>query len=416
MISVAVRVTSTGPWQGSLWICLTIVYQDLDELAVIKQRADRTPVMETADDPSEQLGDIGLDVPLLVQQVVTMEDCIRADDPIENPFLVCSIEILDGIGVEQGKADHADDLLGTKVGQFTHGDDHGATGGEHIVGNENGLSVDIAKQVDALDIGMLRILADDGVVAFLVQHGQRPVEGLGVKLVPADRTGIGGDNHQVRVAEIDEFMQGDQGLVGRMQIFQMQIGEAVLNFPAMDIECDDPFNAEHFANPAEHGRCQGFPPTFLMLTGIRIGRKDQRHTIGSGKLEGVDRSEEEHQVVVHRQPDRLVRPCNLYRLAVGYIINDENPQTPDCIEYFCFLFPIGKPGILHLDGKIRALERCGALVPGNTLVVQVIHQGNGSQDLILAHTVALCQGGGEFFVALQIETAKVLHNLAGEIF
>ncbi len=50
-----------------------------------------------------------------------------------------------------------------------------------------------------------------------------------------------------------------------MQILQMQIGEAVLNFTAMDIERDNPLNPEHFANPAEHGRCQGFPSTLLVL-------------------------------------------------------------------------------------------------------------------------------------------------------
>ncbi len=121
-------------------------------------------------------------------------------------------------------------------------------------------------------------------------------------------------------------------------------------------------------------------------------------------------------MVVHRKTYRFIRSSHLHRFTVGYIINDENPQPPDSIENLSLLFPVCKLGILYLDGKIGTLERCWTFGPGNTLIVQVIHKRNCSQNLFLTHSVAFGQGCGEFFVALQIETAKVLHNLAGEIF
>ncbi len=67
-----IRVGSGSIRKRSFWIGLSVVDENLDEPAVIQQRADQAAVMKAADHPGKELGDVRLDVPLFIQQIAAV--------------------------------------------------------------------------------------------------------------------------------------------------------------------------------------------------------------------------------------------------------------------------------------------------------------------------------------------------------
>lgn len=372
-------------------------------------------MMETADDTCEQLGDVRLHKPLLVGKLPAMVDGVRTDDTIEYPFLVRRVEVLDSRPVEERKAHHADDLLGTEVHQFPHGDDHGTSGRDHVVGHEDRLSTDIAKKINALDIAVLRVFADDRIVPFLVKDRKRTVQSLGIELVAADGAGIGRYDHQVGIAEIYQLVQLDQSLVGTVEVLQVQCVETVLDLPAVDIQGDDPVDAEHFTEMAEHGSGQSLASALLVLACIRVCRKNHGDGIRTGELQGVDRSEHEHQVVVDRKTHGLVQTGDTDRGLVGDIIDDEYAKPANGADDLSLHFPIGETGVLYIDGKIGALERDGTLASRYLLVVQVVQQRDGLEDFLFRHAMSFRESRRELFIPLDVQPSQMLDYLAGKI-
>ena len=96
-----------------------------------------------------------------------MIDSIGSDNPVENALLIGFLKLLNSIGIEKWQAHHTDDALCPEAHQFTHRYDQRPSGSKHIVSHEDCLATDITEEVDALDIGVLGILADDGVVTLL---------------------------------------------------------------------------------------------------------------------------------------------------------------------------------------------------------------------------------------------------------
>ena len=372
-------------------------------------------MVQAVDDAGEQLRHVGLDEPLLVQQIVAVADGVRADDAVEDPFLVCLVERLDRVGVEERQADHADDLLGAEPLELAHGDQHGAARGDHIVGHEHGLALHVAEQVDALDVRVGGVRADLRVVAGLVQHGQRAVQRLGVELVAGDRAGIRGHDDEVRIVEVDELVQRDQRLVRAVQVLQAQVAEAVLDLAAVDVQRDDAVDVQHLAHMAEHAGGQGLAAGLLVLAGIGERRQDQGDGVRAGEMHRVDRGEQEHQVVVHGKLDRNVAAGDLDRLLVGHVVDDVDAQSAHGVEQLGLLLAVGEAGVLHLDREVRHEERRRAFGLGNAFPVQVIEQGDDLQDVGLAHVMAFAERRRELLVAFHIQTTQVLHHFAGEI-
>ena len=125
------------------------------------------------------------------------------------------------------------------------------------------------------------------------------MKSLRIELVPRYSTCIRRDDNDIRIGEVDELAKRDKRLVRAMEVLQMARRERVLDLTRVDIQRDYPRNPEVLAEMSEHRSGKGLPSRLLMLARVRICGKHERNGLGACKLHGIDRSEEEHEVVIH---------------------------------------------------------------------------------------------------------------------
>eukprot|EP00825_Cyclidium_porcatum_P016524 TRINITY_DN19528_c0_g1_i1.p3 TRINITY_DN19528_c0_g1~~TRINITY_DN19528_c0_g1_i1.p3 ORF type:complete len:223 (+),score=23.45 TRINITY_DN19528_c0_g1_i1:274-942(+) len=221
-------------------------------------------MVHEANNLGEKASDVGLYVPFLLQKLFVV-DGVGADDPVEVSQLVGSVEVVDRRAVEERKGNGANDLGSAQFLQVLHALDEGPASPDHVIGHKDRLAFDVAQQPHLLDIGVGGVFADLRVIPFLIEEGERPLEGVGVELVPVDGTRIRGQNDEVFRLYVDDGHELLDDLEGGVEVLEAQLVEAVFDLARVNIESDDPGHAEVFKHGADAGRGQAFPPLLLVL-------------------------------------------------------------------------------------------------------------------------------------------------------
>ena len=201
-----------------------------------------------------------------------------------------------------------------------------------------------------------------------------------------------------------------------MQVLEMHLAEAVLDFLAVDIQGDDALDSEAFAHLAEQRSRKGFSGTLLVLSCIRICGKDQSDALGTCKVQRVDYCEQHHDMVVDGEAHRILTPVDLHGDVVGHVIDDVDPNASDRLLDFRLHLTVQEPRVFDGNVELGAEELRGALSGRNLLVSDVIDKGHLPEDFLLSHSVPVCKILGKFFVTLFVKTSEVLHNLTGQVF
>ena len=81
-----------------------------------------------------------------------------------------------------------------------------------------------------------------------------------------NRTDIRGNDSDIGIRDIEDLLQLDKDLVGCMQVLEMDCSEAVFDFLAVDIQCDDSFHSEAFAHLTEQCSGESLSGALLVLT------------------------------------------------------------------------------------------------------------------------------------------------------
>ncbi|MPL67785.1 hypothetical protein SDC9_13488 [bioreactor metagenome] len=308
--------------------------------------------MDKADDLGEEARDVRLDIPFPAQQLVLVHG-VGADDPVEIALSVGGVEVINGSAVEERKGDRADHLGSAQVLEAFHALYQGAAGADHVVGHENGLAFHVAQEPHLADVGLRGVLAHLGVVPFLVEKGQGPLEGVGVELVAVHRSGIGSEDDEVLGLDIHDGHQLFDYLEGGVEVFQPELVEAIFDFPGMNVQGDDPVGAEVFQHGAHPGGGEAFPSLFLVLPRIGIHGQHQVDALGPGLHGRIDGDEEVEDMVVHRHHP-LDRPfVEGDGLVVFDILEYVDVLTPDGFQNFGLDLSVGEEGMpgVYLEAR-----------------------------------------------------------------
>ena len=115
--------------------------------------------------------------------------------------------------------------------QESHGLEQGSTCSEHVVGKECDLTLHVSEQLYALDVGVLRVLGHDGIIPFLVNHGEGLLESSGIEFVAVNGTCVRAHDDQIFLGQINHAGKLPDYLIGCVQVLTMRVAECVRNLP-----------------------------------------------------------------------------------------------------------------------------------------------------------------------------------------
>ena len=213
----------------------------------------------------------------------------------------------------------------------------------------------VAEQFNRFDVRVFRVLCDDRIIAFFVDHRERQLQSDRVEFISVDGTGVGRHDDQILrfTGQVDDLAQFADDLVARVQVFKIDGAERVDDFSRMDVERNDPRYAEPFVDMAEHTRSQAFASLFFVLAAVGVGGYDERNGCSSGLPHRVDRHEHGHDVIVHGK-DGFVRAVVQRKLfVIFYVLEDIDVFSAYRFEQFGFEFAVCKKRKARGDFKRR---------------------------------------------------------------
>jgi hypothetical protein len=109
---------------------------------------------------------------------------------------------------------------------------------------KTGLALHLAEKPHLADVRIGRAARDLGVVPLLIEQGERLLKGVRVEFIAIDSAGIGGQDDEVLLRDVDDPDELFDDLKGGVEILEVEVIEAVLDLLRVYIEGDDPGNAE----------------------------------------------------------------------------------------------------------------------------------------------------------------------------
>ncbi len=372
-------------------------------------------MVDEADDLGEKAGYIGLDIPLFLKQFFLVYG-VGADNAVEEPLAVRLVEIVDGGAVEKRQGHGANDFGGAEVLQVAHSLDQGAARADHVVSHEDRLAVDIAEEAHLLDVGGRGVLADLGVVALLVQEGERALEGVGVELVAVHRARVRRQDDEVLGLQVDDAHELFDDLERGVEVLQAQLVEAVLDLARVDVQGDDPGHAQVFEDGADARGGEAFPALLLVLAGIGVHREHQVDLVGPRLGGRVDGHEEVEYVVVHRHDAVFSAVVERYGLVVLDVLEDEDVFAAHGLEDLGLHLAVGEESMPGVDLEARGavlVRRPRHVEQARIRVVREIDLPDGQ---FLADMVPRCQGLGLPVESPLVNPGQLADDLVRESF
>ena len=282
-----------------------------------------------------------------------MEDRVGADDPMEEALLVGGVEILDGGPREERQRHRADHFFGAHFLEVFHALDQGAAGADHVVGHEDGLALHVAQKAHFGNVGFRGVARDLGIVALLVQQGQRALQGVGVELVAVHRAGVGRQDDDVLAPGIDQAEELFDDLERRVQVFKPRAVEAVFDFLGVDVQGDDARGAQVFHHGADAGSGKAFAALFLVLARVGVGGQHEVDAFRAGLHGGVHRDEKAEDVVVDGQDLVFRAVVEGDGLVVFDVLDDVQVLAAHGIQDFGLDFAVGEERVARVDFQLR---------------------------------------------------------------
>ena len=138
-----------------------------------------------------------------------------------------------------------------------------------------------------------------------------------------------------------------------MEIVQISCVERIYDFAGMNVERDYTVNFLHFVDVAQKRGGESLASLFLVLAAVRKCGKNERYRLCSCLLNGINRDEKRHNMVVHGESDHVFSLVHWNRLVVFRILKNENVLSSDGLKNLGFDFAVGEPGKKRLDLEYR---------------------------------------------------------------
>ena len=172
--------------------------------------------------------------------------------------------------------------------------DEGAAGRRHVVDHDDVLALDVADEVEGLDVG--------AGAALLGHEADAGAEALGVPVGGLDAPGVRRDDDRVGEVEaaqvLDEDRRGVEMVDGDVEV--------ALDLRGVEVEAEDAVGAGGLDELRdERGRNRDAGLVLAVLAGVAVVRQDGGDPLGGGAADGVDHDEELHVGLVRRLAGRL---------------------------------------------------------------------------------------------------------------
>ena len=306
--------------------------------------------MYEADDLCEETGDIGLNVPFLLQKFLMMNR-VGPDYSVEKPLPVCCSNSSTAPPEKRGSETAQITRSAPRSRRFFMPLMQCPAGPDHIVGHENRLALYLAKKFHLADVRIRSAARYLGVIPLFIKQRERLLKSVGVELITIYRAGIRRQDDEILLRYVSNTDKLLYYLKGSVEVLEVEVVETVLDLFRMDVERDDPSYAQVLDHLPHSGGGETLTAFFLVLSAIRESGQHEVHPLRPRLNGRVDRHEQRENMIVYGKVT-VYRPIvEGNGLVVLDILENVKVKASDRVEYLCLYLAIGEKGMPRVDFK-----------------------------------------------------------------